>query len=99
MFLHETGWQRTRLVSCCFALSSGSGCRHPNIQQIACRLCREVFGPTEDVVVLAISHTVQAEHTKNTICRRAKRRKNATSDIIHAEGVRVGFPSSAPEGV
>src|ERR1039458_687007 len=38
--------------------------------------------------------SLRLTHTKNTICRRAR---NGASDIIHAEGVRGDFPSSAPK--
>src|ERR1035437_4538931 len=38
--------------------------------------------------------SLRLTHTKNTICRRAR---DGASDIIHAEGVRVAFPSSAPK--
>ena len=38
--------------------------------------------------------SLRLTHTKNTFCRRAR---NGASDIIHAEGVRGDFPSSAPK--
>ena len=38
--------------------------------------------------------SLRLTHTKNTICRRAR---GEPSDIIHAEGVRGDFPSSAPK--
>jgi hypothetical protein len=38
--------------------------------------------------------SLRLTHTKNTFCLRAR---NGASDIIHAAGVRVDFPSSAPK--
>src|SRR5258708_38314973 len=38
--------------------------------------------------------SLRLTHTKNTICRKAR---NWASNIIHAEGVRVVLPSSAPK--
>src|SRR5258706_15843425 len=38
--------------------------------------------------------SLRLTHTKNTICHRAR---NWASNIIHAEGVRVVLPSSAPK--
>jgi hypothetical protein len=38
--------------------------------------------------------SVRLTHTKNAFCRRAR---DGASDIIHAEGARGDFPSSAPK--
>src|SRR5450759_2099966 len=38
--------------------------------------------------------SLRLTHTKNTFCRRAR---DGASDIIHAEGARGDFPSSAPK--
>jgi hypothetical protein len=38
--------------------------------------------------------SLRLTHTKNTFCRRAR---DGANDIIHAEGVRGDFPSSAPK--
>ena len=38
--------------------------------------------------------SLRLTHTKNTFCRRAR---DGASNIIHAEGVRGDFPSSAPK--
>jgi len=59
----------------------------------------EATKPSRPVVVRRRSARIdrfrspKVTHTKNTICPRARK---MASDIIHAEGVRLAVPSSAP---
>jgi hypothetical protein len=57
------------------------------------RLVAAAFGPRRSARATHLC-SVRLTHTKNTIWRRAR---DGASDIIHAEGVRRDFPSSAPK--
>src|ERR1039458_2230333 len=59
VFPHERGRKPPRLPSPRHALPAGRG--HQNFERIACRLCREVLRPAQDVVAPAVPYTIQAE--------------------------------------